>query len=830
MRRVSSAVSMNSLRGSIRYHLPFVILIPTLLIVMTFPTIRHVFAGDEFWLVQDNIDANMLFWDAWYFERILAGEADYFFTDLLFHPEGVSLAFHNFSLPHMALLAALKQLMPPDNAFNLAYLLLAFVVAASGYLYLQYLFRDRWVACFGAIVFGLCGFVLARPAQIHIAFIATIPLTLYCFHRSVAEESNKLALLAGAFAGATAYIGLYTLVSLLILLGCFVLGFAWPRWRQRRYWLLAALMAAMAAVVALPRIAAMLGDPALSGALNKNAGIEIGTDLMWYFVNYKHPLLGPVVSDILPIVDRPGWDRVVYLGYIPLALLAVALWRRKTRVAALPWLGLALIFLVLRLGSVLTVNSTRYEHILLPKHYLTELLPQIFTPFWTPDVFLGGALLPFAVIACYGLLALARMLPARYRPALVLLLALAVAFEYYQWQKPYQLPENRLAFIDWLQEEGDQDSIRLINLPTGGQNSKVYAFYQTYNGYPHAEGRPTRTPQSAFQYMDANLLLRNWRAGKAFNCLPGNADAFKAAQAQLLADGFTHALLHHDRGGAEKVAANFVNVSAAYQDDYVSIYRLRDLHTSCQLAMILSPAAQSEIEAVAENAVFPWQATALLSAHPFELVEGNEVRTYSAVLYSLRDYSPLSGADTLNGSSLTNSDVIVFVHDPRAAHDVSQEYRGRVASRFGSCGRVVDEARAIFEVFLLAGFPCQLALGDSPLSIAYDNGIRLGNLLAEASGERLELALLWENLPDEAHAMSVQLFDQSGQKAHGQDFVFHRDALQQQTINLASVPPGDYVVKLIVYNYASGESLGGRALMTEERFERELDFMTVTVD
>ena len=127
------------------------------------------------------------------------------------------------------------------------------------------------------------------------------------------------------------------------------------------------------------------------------------------------------------------------------------------------------------------------------------------------------------------------------------------------------------------------------------------------------------------------------------------------------------------------------------------------------------------------------------------------------------------------------------------------------------------------------GFPCELALSESPFSVDYDNGIRLGNLLAELQGDHLELALLWESLPAEPHAMSAQLFDSAGQKAHGQDFVFHRDALQRQTIDLASLPPGQYQLKLIAYNYESGVSLPGTVISREERFARELDVMRLRI-
>ena len=823
---------MSRLRGALIEHLPFLVLIPLLLLAMTWPTIIQVFDGSGFWLVQHNIDANMLFWDAWYFQRMLAGQADLLFTDLLFHPQGVSLAYHNFSLPHMALLSLLQLFMPADNAFNLAYLLLVGAVAASGYVYLHYLFRDRWLACFGVIVFALCGFVLARPAQIHISFIATIPLSLYCFHRAVAEDRPRLALLAGAITGATAYIGLYTLVSLLIMLGCYVVAFARRRWRSRRYWLLAALMAGCTVAIALPRLAPMLSDAAaLSGAMSKNADLEIGTDLMWHFVNFKHPSLGPLLTSLLPIVDRPGWDRVVYLGYIPLALLCLALWQRKTRSLALPWLGLALIFLVLRLGSVLTVNSTRYEHIRLPKYYLTELLPQVFQAFWTPDIFHGGALLPLAVLACLGMTALTRRLPAKYRSPLILCLSLALAYEAYQTQQPFIMPQGRLAFIDWLKTEEDQQSIHLINLPIGGQHAKLYAFYQTYNGYPHAEGRPTRAPATAYDYIDANLLLRHWRAGSAYNCMPGREGMFIAAQSQLLADGFTHIALHHDRMSRESIAANFVSLSAAYHDDFVSVYRLADLDESCQLSALLSPRALPSLQAAVGQLTMPETTSAILSIHSFS--DGEQ--SYAAVLYSQNGITPLPRQDSVGDSeyatsALNSADIIVFVYDPQAADaQLSRAYRRWLAGQFDSCGRAVDSASAVIELFMRRGFPCELALGEAPFSVDYDNGIRLGNLLAEFQGDQLELALLWERLPAEPHAISAQLFDSAGQKAHGQDFVFHRDALQRQTIDLASLPPGRYKLKLIAYNYESGVSLPGTVISREERFARELDVMRLRI-
>ena len=172
----SNLERMKSATRTLRAHLHFIIIIPLLIIVMTWPTFVHLFDSDGFWLSTRDIDSNMLFWDAWYLKLLINGQADFYYTDLLFHPDGVSLAFHNFSLPHIMIFAGLQAIIPAANAFNLTHLLLVFATITSGYVYLNYLFRDKWIAFFGAIVFGVSSFVITRPAHTNIGFIATLPL------------------------------------------------------------------------------------------------------------------------------------------------------------------------------------------------------------------------------------------------------------------------------------------------------------------------------------------------------------------------------------------------------------------------------------------------------------------------------------------------------------------------------------------------------------------------------------------------------------------------------------------------------------------------------
>ena len=179
---------MTKLFSTLRKHLHFIIIVPLIIIVLTWPTFLHVFETETFWLPTGRNDIFNLFWDAWYAKLVAFEDADFFYTDRLFYPNGVSLAYHNFSLPHMIVFGGLRIVMPAANAFNLTYLLLVFATVSSAYVYLRYLFRDKWISVFGAIVFGTSSFVLSRPATPHISFIAAIPLSLYFFHRAILER------------------------------------------------------------------------------------------------------------------------------------------------------------------------------------------------------------------------------------------------------------------------------------------------------------------------------------------------------------------------------------------------------------------------------------------------------------------------------------------------------------------------------------------------------------------------------------------------------------------------------------------------------------------
>ena len=149
----------------LRKHLHFIIVVTLLTLVVTFPTILYVFRTDVIWLPTNDPDIYLHLWDAWYGKLVLTGQADRLYTNLLFYPQGLSLVRHPLGLPNVITTAALNIILPLSNAYNLAYLLIIISCALSAYVYLLWLFKDKWTALFGAVIFGFSPHVVGEPAS-----------------------------------------------------------------------------------------------------------------------------------------------------------------------------------------------------------------------------------------------------------------------------------------------------------------------------------------------------------------------------------------------------------------------------------------------------------------------------------------------------------------------------------------------------------------------------------------------------------------------------------------------------------------------------------------
>ena len=470
--------------------------------------------------------------------------------------------------------------MPASNTWSVYFLLSISLSALSAYMYVHWLSKDKWIALVGAVVFGFSPHVIGHPNHIDIGFLATIPFALYSFHRGISECRSALVVASGLYAGFTTVISLYTYICILIMLGFMICALTLSRWRNSNYWIRIALLILVIAVSSLWRVYPLISDSqAFSEAMGFHGEFEGKTDLISNFVNHLNPIAGPIADSIFQTSESARLSTTSYLGYLPLLLIAIGLIRKTTRRKMLPWLALCLVFLILRLGSNLTINGVHYPDIQLPKLYLDQLLPSIFSGFHEADMFMMGVVLPLAVLTCYGIGALREIMPVSARPWFVLLLIGTVAFEYYIPVTGNLIPQEQFDYIDWLATEEISEEIGLINLPMGRRNSKRYNLYQSLSGYPHAEGAISRTPESRVLTILEPITCS----------MPGTINILSIAKLQNAARIYwdwhslrktDSATLFHHRS-IHNVGPRLAKVSdtlePAYSDNFVSIYRLSDL-------------------------------------------------------------------------------------------------------------------------------------------------------------------------------------------------------------------------------------------------------------
>ena len=842
---------MSSLLRALRNHLHFVLISLVLTVVMTWPAIVHVFDRDVFWLPHHDGDVYVRFWEAWHVERVISGLNTLNFSDMLFYPVGMSLDLYPFNLFHSLLLAALKSVLPDSNAFSLAYLVIILVTMWAGYCFLNYFFRDKWLASFGAVVFGLSQHVVGHAHHPDLNLLATVPLALLALHRGVKQCSRGWMTIAGVVCGITVFASMYVFVCLLLTIGIFALYFALSRWRRAQFWIGLAVMLVTAALISAVRIAPMLlNQGELAAALNKNQGEETGNDLVASFVNYRHPVTTPFLLELLDIDTSTerlnGWRHTSYLGFLPLLLSLFALAKAHDRRKLLPWLLLFGLFFVLRLGSELRINDVIHSGVFLPKNYLNKLIPPVFASVHETDHFQIGILIPLAVLSCVGLRLALTNVSRAYRTPVVLAAISLVAFEYYYSPYSLTIAEQETAFINWLQSEPDQDQIRLINLPMGRGQSELYGFHQSFHGYPHVEGVAMRTPASSYEYIRSNNLLNTWFKDRvALKCSIDSFDSFLPAARQLVEDGFTHIVLHRQLSSARQLAQEFDSLDMAYQDRYTFIYRVPDLFDACaRYRQSLEDESAHMTRFLQSTANRPQQKSTLLNFQPMDELS-EDARSYffrrlsdwGDLLHVFDDGLGNVTAQTSTRGQLDLEDVqtegriIWIVYNPQQ-YDLraSKPYAENLSPRLRSCQRLEEAEDLTIDIHLDRDYPCALITSAEPFAVRYDNGIRLQSISHELDGDRFKIYLWFSDEPVRGFGYSIQVYDDSNDKVLQLDDVIRNEPLSRHELDVSDLPPGEYRADLIVYHSESGKSELGWVLATGQSFQRALEIARYSVD
>lgn len=341
---------------ALRHFLPLA-LYSLLALLATYPLMLHFGTA----LPSDGGDALQNYWNYWWTGRALATGQNPYWTPYLYAPYGAPLYLHTLNLFNGLLSLPFQWAFGLIPAYN-AVVLISFALAGFfAYLLVAEVSGSRLAGFVGGVVYAFGSYQLTHLLG-HMNLLASewLPAYILCLLRASGATGRRRTR--------------YTLLAvgaLLLLIFCdwqyvifavlFTLLYAPSASLARRSWtplIVAAAIGLLWALLAVPLIVPTIAQ-IRSGTTDPPTAAQVrqhSADLLAFVTpSQLATLWRPVMAALGRRIWQPDSEGGIFLGFLPLLLAAIALWREPRR--ARPWAGAALIFALLALGPTLQIGG-----------------------------------------------------------------------------------------------------------------------------------------------------------------------------------------------------------------------------------------------------------------------------------------------------------------------------------------------------------------------------------------------------------------------------------------------------------------------------------------
>lgn len=526
-------------------------------------------------------DTLVHYWNGWWAQQALSHGQSPFHTEYLFHPQGLSLVYHNFAWLNILGWTLLELLIGGFAAYNIVLLLNLALCGLTAFLLVSDLTGDKRAALLAGLIYQNWPYRLSQLDHPNLISTQWIPLFFLFLIRTVHHKRWQDGLLTGLLFALIGYTRWQLLIPTTVMGGLYFVTtlavnsqFSPPRDFKLHHWARPLALAAGIACLALAPPALSLLNQQLNNPatlLMESEESTMQTDLLAYITpSNSHPLAGAITQ---PAYNRYYTDRSegrrfpAYIGIITFALALWGVW--NTRRSALPWVTMAITLVLLALGPVLRAGGELYPGIPMPyrlaqKTFVIRLLR-------TPDRFSLFLALPMAVLAGYGLteIPLETIQSKRWLAfAAHGLLGGAILFEYLIIPAPTQLLPRSSFYVELSQKA---NTFAVLNLPIGPQRSKLYMFNQVFHQHPVLQGKTARFPEDTYAYLDNHPLLRTLRRANEMN--PDLTDVSRQLR-HLAKDDVRYMILHKDEVSAKRLDRwqRYLAFEPHFEDEHIVVY------------------------------------------------------------------------------------------------------------------------------------------------------------------------------------------------------------------------------------------------------------------
>jgi hypothetical protein len=786
-------------------------------IVMTWPLVLYLnshFAGQD-------IDIWINQWATWWTEKTISEGQSLYYTDLMFYPHGVSLAFHSFSHVNTALALLLRPWLGDLGAHNATVLIAHALSGYAMFCLARHITRSSLGAFFAGLVFAFYPYRMAE--SVHPVLVSTqwMPLYFLFLMRLVEEGRKRYAILAAVFFVLTA-LSSWHLMVFTILVSALYLGYlvVVERWRYSQDTVLnLVLLAGLVFVVIAPFLYPLVREQLTISRsyVGVEPSVGQGNDLVAFlFPAEQHPVLGKLI----PVPAHVKNGRAVYLGVTVIGLSvagSLANWKR-----ARFWVLVALLSMLFSLGPHIQIGGHVFGVTTPWSKPITWLLRHPFRF----NVLVGLAL---AVTSALGLSAVLRWLAdnrSRWRWPFAGAMVALLVFEYLCLPFPTTAANVPAPYFDLATSPGEG---AILGLPMGRQPSKYYLHYQMVHGRPLVEGVVSRTSQEAYALIEATPTLRSLRACGSFSLPPADLSPVLNALGE---QGIAYVILHKKRLVMRQsldLWSDLNTVAPDNEDEYVAVYNTQTESPR------LPGAAQLLEDCVAVRPLLTGPALALqgkVLEIPLEWIIGNHPQQDYILELALVDEMGATRRrhqyEVVPGASLT-----AWYMGKR--HATSYPFYVDAVISPGSYRLqatlvpVQRNRKTLLTAHLLDIQVSASSRDFSPparhkrvVNAAYGSDLRLLEYDLEIGGDAVYITLHWQSLRrmEVDYKFFVHLYDAESEALVAQvdtmpqDWTYpttwweaHKVVPDETMLSFEDIPPGTYRLGVGVYNPLTGERL-----------------------
>ena len=537
----------------------------------------------------DGTDSLLHYWNSWWsWQALKAGKLPYD-TPYLFYPNGLSLVYHNFAWIHSLMWMGIRPFTGGIAAYNLTFLINLALCGITSFWLACELVKNKWAAFVAGVVYMAWPYRLTQPSHPNMMSTWAIPIFLLFLARVVENKRWQDGVWAGVALALVGYMRWQLLIPAGLMGGVYLL-LTLQKWRALAHLRVLVVTGVVTAVLLLPPILLLANEWQKNPAELVLEGEELAmqTDLLAYGTPPgSHFLLSNVTQ---PIYEQFYADRgsrssfSPYIGYVVLLLVGIGVWQNGR--LSLPWLGMALMLLLLALGPTLRINGQQFAAVPMPYNLVDAIIP--IRLLREPDRFNMFVALPVSVLAAFGVRRLLLRVATRRSLQVGLLIgATAVIFiEYLTIPLPTQSAAVSSFYSDIATDATD---FAILNIPVDPFASKPYMFAQTVHQHPILQGHASRYPQNAFAYLEGQPWLYEM---SLFSDIPPKRKNIGRQLARLAADGIRYIVIHKELVAADQVGywKEYFVMTPYFEDEAIVVYETTPrLGENFELAAELAP-------------------------------------------------------------------------------------------------------------------------------------------------------------------------------------------------------------------------------------------------